>query len=118
MRVYGKECLLPEDFKEKLIVALRSKQYKQGQGLLYNKAEDSYCFFGVVGAICGIPKEAMACKDFLIELGEFRSNVPSMFYENATHLTPEASIVNTLVNMNDEDLASFEELANWVEEHL
>jgi len=54
---------MPAEYKAKWIAALRSGEYKQGRGKMYNKEDDSYCCLGVLQKVldgdkqigCGYP---------------------------------------------------------------
>ena len=45
---------LPKEFATKWLEALRSGNYKQGMGLLYNEDTGSYCCLGVVCKLCNV----------------------------------------------------------------
>lgn len=57
---------LPQEFKVKLIAALRSGEYKQGNRVMYNPASDTLCCLAVAGVICGLQKESMSNVDILV----------------------------------------------------
>lgn len=58
----GEPIKIPEEFKAKFIAALRSGDYKQASGFLYDEVKDGYCCLGVAATLCGIPKAELAGK--------------------------------------------------------
>jgi hypothetical protein len=87
---------LPKKFKEKWIAALRSGEYKQGDGMLYDSASNSYCCLGVAGVILGIPESSM----------EARASI----YEELSRRTPKALL--TIDNRVGENLTQDYLMAN------
>lgn len=109
-------------FKTKVTTALRSGNYQQGRSMLYNAREDTYCCLGVVGAICGVPLREMngiPMLDSLMEEGKRIStnyDIPRQFTDRdaANGITP----VGALVDLNDNQSKSFNQIADWIDINL
>ena len=105
---------------KKWVEALRSGRYKQGKGALcYNK--DKYCCLGVLCEVAGLryKKNTSGYKSYVFRI-----------YKNL-NLSSENSIPNghplakllgkeqdLLIEMNDRDDFTFNEIANWIEDIL
>lgn len=60
--------MLTRKQKEKWIAALRSGNYKQGTGKLYDSETDAYCCLGVLANECRLlPKKVMDGRAFLLD---------------------------------------------------
>jgi hypothetical protein len=82
---------MPKEFLEKWLKALRSGEYKQGEDLLYNPKEQSYCCLGVA---CVIDTPDID-KDYYLNVGlpidiDFQEgeditsdNFPKILYEHS-----------------------------------
>lgn len=93
------------------IAALRSGKYKQGRGLL-RPSEDTYCCLGVACKCQGIEvdEEIPGYDGYTIESGTD--------YENRTfalNLGLNPFLIQELVEMNDIEEASFDEIADFLE---
>ena len=104
---------LPKVFKKKWIAALRSGEFKQGIGQVYEDMTDRYCCIGVGGIVCGYSKDAIGRTGILPSgLGK----VPRAFYES--------ELISQLIDMNDgkgeykENEQSFAQIADWAELNL
>lgn len=118
---------LPKKFKVKWLRALRSGEYKQAEGTLYD--DGRYCCLGVAGNVCGVPDNILSQTDQY-----------DMYYNNGEALvsqfdTKEAwdiimkrvpaqlmrhnntDAVNMLTRMNDSS-KPFTEIADWIETNL
>lgn len=93
-----KQYQLPRDFAEKWVKALRSGEYKQGEGQYYNPSIDCYCAIGV----------GYTAND--IELSESGQTVVNNDYRVIT-----GNIFDALMDLNDFDNKSFPEIADWIE---
>lgn len=109
------------------IAALRSDEFKQGRGKLYNKEDDSYCCLGVLAKINNLPIRGVALnweEHSSIWLypsendesescnGDFYSmEIPSM------SIPLNESFTITLAGMNDRNV-SFEEIADHLEKYF
>lgn len=98
---------LPEDFKAKWIEALRSGQYKRGEGYLVESSLEGkrYCCLGVACVVAGCKQ---ARTDFI---HEYNQVVPEI-------LRGKNPITMKLVKMNDVRLWSFKKIASWIEKNL
>ena len=54
-----KQYRLPREFAEKWIKSLRSGDYKQGRGGLYNESKNNYCCLGVACSMLGVENERL-----------------------------------------------------------
>lgn len=102
---------LPEDFKKKWLEALRSGEYKQGVGTLYDKVTNAHCCIGVAcylhngvnANLCGfLPQSGVSGYSALPDAisGGFSNDVTAQ-----------------LITMNDSG-KSFAEIADWIEKNL
>ena len=117
---------LPKAFKKKWLKALRSGEYKQGMGELYDAMEDTYCCLGVACKVSGHPVP----DDTFID-GSTQSHG---FKKVPTILRGSYDIPLLLSQMNDHDhidepkkygtvnryksKRSFKQIANWIEKNL
>lgn len=104
--------------KTKWVKALRSNEYLQSSGALVERTlagEASYCCLGVLGAICGIPYEAMAGSAYLSSIGVGRDDLlgPAHLNEDES----KDSIQIKLAKMNDKG-KSFKYIASYIERYL
>lgn len=104
---------LPPEFKKKWVEALRSGKYKQGSGQLYSDDYKKYCCLGVAGSICGISKKELD-KSGLFDEFNFCDGVD---VPNPIKGDDGENVPGFLANANDSG-ATFEEIANWIEEYL
>ena len=109
---------LPKAFKKKWIAALRSGDYKQGMGTLYDFTDDRYCCLGVAGIVGGLKQKEISKADILngVELGfdPVKRGVPEVICGRNNN-----PIVSKLIDMNDAQLGfDFNGIANWIEENL
>lgn len=93
------------ELKAKWVKALRSGQYEQGQGVLYNRDTGHYCCLGVLAEVAGV---------FLDPDGK---------PQRAGHLRDHYDILDQetqsdLWRMNDNHGKSFPEIADWIEKNL
>ncbi len=94
---------------EKLITALRSGQYKQDTGMLYDAATNCYCVLGVAGEVL--------CPDAMEDYkgaGAWGYNIYHRIYD-ALGITGESG--DKLVCLNDIKCMTFNEIADWLEVH-
>lgn len=110
---------LPKVFKKKWLEALRSGDYKQGDGMLF--CDGKYCCLGVADKVCGYSpgKEAGILSEHI--------GTPEM-------LRMDGDVKGWLMSMNDgvrigscnqphDDIDygrkySFKQIANWIEKNL
>lgn len=110
---------LPIEFKQKWIAALRSGDYKQGKGWLYNKGADgeiTYCCLGVAACVLGIPLKNMECATLT---GTKHPNVTEEIYDVLKD-TGECiqTRQNVLMGMNDAENKTFAEIADYIKQNL
>ena len=63
--------------KRKWLAALRSGKYKQGDSLMYNKNDNSYCCLGVLCEIEGATTKQMHKAQLPADIGMFKELVPT-----------------------------------------
>lgn len=102
------EQKLPKEFKEKWIAALRSGEYKQGRCQL--EREGKYCCLGVA---CVIADKNINIMNYQY-IPEDNKEVPYLLKGR----DGDNIIVAILTNMNDQEMRSFTEIADWIEENL
>lgn len=95
---------MDQELKAKWVAALRSGEYKQADCQLYNDRADAYCCLGVLGMLKGIPLSKLK--------GDASKSTPSEWGD----LSEDA--VCQLVNMNDSQHKSFEQIAAYIEANL
>jgi hypothetical protein len=107
---------MKKELKQKWIDALRSKDYRQTTNCL--RSRSGYCCLGV---LCDIVDNTKWCPN---------GQQGSIYYFDSGYEVafPEESWLNTiglpkndanaLAKMNDEDLESFENIADWIEENV
>lgn len=102
---------LPPLIKQQWVIALRRGEYKQCRGMLYDPVTDGYCCLGVLGHICGNPVSLLA-----------KFKVLEKPLEGIPHLLEGPAYSNSLVEyltaMNDTQLKSFGEIADYIEKNL
>ena len=111
---------LPKIFKDKWLTALRSGEYKQGNGELHNELDDTYCCLGVGCIISGVPKAKLSSLSFPDEVNH--NKVPKFLDVNSSALGFEEMWLCKLSKMNDGSgcvkYKSFKRIANWIEKNL
>lgn len=104
--------MINPEFKAKWVAALRSGEYTQGTGNLYNPYSDSYCCLGVAGLLNGLSKEDM----------EFKSNPDTDYvYKKVCPGISYGEEMQELIRMNDgvgATKANFNEIADHIEKYL
>jgi len=112
------------DVKAKWVEALRSGEYPQAQNALvvYSEHEPlGYCCLGVLGAVCG-PLVGLTAEDIgMLENpeDELLSGTASESRDLTTGVLKrfglDPGVASELMNDNDSEEASFEDLANKIE---
>ena len=107
---------LPKEFAEKWVAALRSGEYEQGEGMLYDDFYGTYCCLGVAAKICDAPIDKIA-KYSLLEIGGWfdEYGVPEALIGN------NDTFIDSLTAMNDgfgTAKKSFPEIADWIEQNV
>lgn len=100
------------ELKQKWVDALRSGEYKQSPGQLYNSANDTYCCLGVLCDVTGIEK-AVAHGYLCYEVQDGTQFVPDII-----KVMIPLAVQSELAAMNDARNKSFPEIATYIEENL
>jgi hypothetical protein len=99
---------MDEKLKAKWVKALRSRTYRQGDGMLLNRGK--YCCLGVLCRIAGAPVALIRGRLMPSDIGKEYSKLLRL------------STQKILSNMNDgfggKDKRSFREIADYIEKHL
>lgn len=98
---------LSTGFKQKWVKALRSGDYKQGTGSLYDPTSKSYDPIGVAHKVVGVKNKSIANKSYPSKNHKF---VPAM-------LADDNEIVQKIASFNDNGL-SFKWIASYIEKYL
>jgi hypothetical protein len=110
-----KQDKLPKAFKNKWLKALRSGEYKQGDGKLWNKKDNTYCCLGVAGKLCGVVGLSAPSRWEFLDFKENKNlrgktRVPEII--QGIH-----GVADILAGMNDRG-DSFKVIANYIEKNL
>jgi len=98
---------LSTGFKQKWVKALRSGEYKQGIGRLYDPTSKSYDPIGVAHKVVGVKNKAIANKVYPSKNHKF---VPAL-------LANDNEVVQKIASFNDNGL-SFKWIASYIEMYL
>ena len=104
---------LPALVKQKWLEALRSGEYKQGKGLLYNPSSDSYCCIGVLCTINGESKEELV--NCPLPMNIKRKTSKYDFAQIHQWEFPYEGRTETLTNLNDREAFDFGRIADIIE---
>lgn len=91
--------------KAKWLEALRSGKYEQGIGYLCR--DNKYCCIGVLADVKGLP--------FKMQGGQKIYNMGEYTYGGTLPDVPHSSV---LINMNDSETRSFNEIADYIEKNI
>ena len=103
------------EYKSKWVSALKSGKYKQGRFAL-RSLDHKYCCLGVLLDIAGT--------EWILENNDDGYYVPEwastgyLSLEHRDKFNISGETMDTLTKLNDQDRASFEEIAYWIEENL
>ena len=97
------------ELKAKWLAALRSGEYKQGMGFLFNAVEGCYCCLGVLNICAG--KSAPEIDGLAI------GDTDRLIYPGDGPEDSDGDHVMKLMRMNDSG-SSFVEIADWIEKNL
>ena len=100
------------ELKTKWLEALRSGNYKQGHGTLHKN--DTYCCLGVLCEVAALGWDDGGDGYFLVSGTSSQDYLPSSFALDADMSDDDQQ---ELTDMNDSG-DSFEEIADYIEEHL
>lgn len=107
------------------IKALRSGEYRQGQGVLQRRSKKgpSYCCLGVLATVKGCTWRKTT--DIMSEgyVPYFSEEVVGGYDQESTFLRPKFAGLSsatqvTLSNLNDDESYSFEQIADWIEKKV
>jgi len=122
----NKRYKLPREFTKEWLTALRSGEYKQTTGSLYNIQDQGYCCIGVAARI-KYPLHYLKDKNDRYA-GTLQGNNKCINSDTKYKLSkiPQElkrsvnanNFVSQLVNLNDDEEYSFEEIAEWIEENV
>ena len=122
----NKKYKLPKEFTKEWLTALRSGEYKQANGRLYNVQNGGYCCIGVAARIKyplhflknenGVYGDVLRGNDtFSDSITKFNLNkIPQELKGSGE----ENQLVQQLVDLNDTKEYSFEKIADWVEDNV
>lgn len=121
--VENKKYKLPREFGEKWVRFLRSGKYRQTKGIMYNDEDKGFCCLGIACKAAGHNPERI--KQFETASGEVLHNLETSYINKLypegckvpKDLVENKELQYTLVNFNDTDELSFEEIADWIEEN-
>jgi hypothetical protein len=109
---------LKPEFKAKWLEALRSGKYAQTQQCL--KDDSGFCCLGVAADIIDPSTWVMRPRDdfysFVDPSGNKVSSWFNQYLYNVTGLDSDAESI--LMQMNDDNGSTFEQIADWIEENL
>lgn len=113
-----KKYQLPREFATKWVAALRSGEYKQGTGGLYN--DGCYCCLGVAGVIACVNTDQMQGEGVFEKTFQ---NLPESFPKQLIGSDfPQGNNYNKLIGeltvLNDKQGKSFLEIADWIESNV
>jgi hypothetical protein len=119
------------ELKQKWVTALRSGDYKQGQGKLRyrleHQEEDRFCCLGVLCDVAGVEWESVNLRAYGGEREiEYRVDNPEGGFSSITSLPIaisdlaefELGTQDSLILLNDTEGKDFEFIADWIEENL
>jgi hypothetical protein len=102
------------------VAALRSGNYLQGIGCLMRERDkmSTYCCLGVLACVANVPHHKRPANPehafkFPGYDGARTDAVPVVWFQETTGLWQH--VVDALIEMNDNDLASFEQIATHIE---
>lgn len=97
--------MLNPEFKKKWVEALRSGEYKQGQGALHRADEDTYCCLGVACKISNVLLSYTSLRDKL----QFKEDL----IDRCTNLNDNRYDISGI----NQGAKSFEYIADYIEEN-
>jgi len=100
---------LPVKFKEKWLKALRSGEYKQGEGYLL--INNTLCCLGVGCKVLNIPDKNI--NNWGSPSKGLDKRIPNYLIGGRGN-----EYIDELMEMNDNDGKSFKQIANWIEANL
>lgn len=111
-----KKDKLPKKFAEKWLKALRSGEYEQAEGRLYDHKNNGYCCLGLACEIVGHTRNVERYGYLEFPNMITNSNNP-VFKKVPAILRQTEGLAEKLAEMND-DGESFKQIANWIEKNV
>ncbi len=108
------EKMVPAN-KAKWIKALRSGEYRQGRACLYSVDDDgqgSFCCLGVFADVIIAPSRLEVIHGEGVVRGAAHGFLPAL-WKGLSQWVQEK-----LVYLNDEEMYTFDQIADWIEENL
>lgn len=111
----------PKKLRSKWLKALRSNNYMQGDGLLRNPCDESYCCLGVLAKEAGIDdSELDNIGDFTGREFKFDliTKIPKSLvqYNIKKKTRKNTKFCDILISMNDDGDDTFNEIADYIEQ--
>ncbi len=105
-----------KEIKEKWVGALRSHTYKQGKNVLRD-GDNKFCCLGV---LCDVvdPAQWRKTKHYSREDFSYYGEICTLPLTISKEYGISRDLVNQLIGLNDFEHASFEEIADYIEENL
>jgi len=114
-----KDEKLPKVFKRKWVKALRSGEYKQSREVLYNSLEKGYCCLGVAGVVCGLSNYSIGGDKGQFNTFSFTDNTLKKYKnQGLPSLLIDTRVTTKLIELNDEEEYTFDEIADFIEKNL
>tara|TARA_R110000823_G_scaffold253380_1_gene375889 strand:- start:346 stop:744 length:399 start_codon:yes stop_codon:yes gene_type:complete len=119
-----KDYILPADFKKGWIDALKSGEYNQVEGSFY-EVGCGYCALGVAIVEClSIDKSFLAgmstldniCENYKIPYADVK--IPWRYGSSDRTVRDTVELEDMIMEMNDGDGASFNQIADWIDENV
>jgi hypothetical protein len=109
---------MTQELKTKWLTALRSGEYKQGIGVLRSAESDSYCCLGVLCDISELGTWHSLNYKFITKKGFMEEGYAFLPPTIAADINLSRIQQRKLSGMNDSDLYSFTEIADWIEKNV
>ena len=105
---------MTKKLKKEWIKALKSGEYVQGVGSLWNRKQNNYCCLGILGKVCGVTGLSGNLKYEFLDSANLNlkglSKIPK-------ELQGTGGVAEVLAHMNDTGY-TFEEIAQYIEKNL
>jgi hypothetical protein len=110
------------DLKKRWVAALRSGEYEQGEGLLsYTETASGITYYCCIGVLCDILKDEsdlFAVSYFINKVNYYGYSYNTLSEEQREYVKILSPIMKELIDLNDNQLATFNEIADYIEENL
>lgn len=112
-----------KELKQKWLAALRSGEYKQGEGKLYNPLDNSYCCLGVLCDLVRDPKEDwQKCENqYMITINDIEIGQNGWAMSFGDGPIPDGFPLawhQKRIAVRNDDGQTFEQIADWIDENL